>query len=309
MPDEVVGHGLSRLAPDSAADVATLPCCASTTAAEDADPADLAPRLAGLANALRDRFARSGEAGDLDAAIEARRKVLAITPAGDPHRWQEEANLGTNLRERYLLIQHAADIEESVASYETALREVGRYSPDRRWAVVTGLSAALRTRFVFRHQRADIERAIALYEAQLAELGPGLPARDGCLVNLANALWDRSRTFGTKDDARRAMGLYQAVLGSPLATPEFAIRTAGNLIVVATELQAWPEVAQASPGRPGRDRPAPPDPADPRAQGDVAAQRQEAVVLGRLRPDPDGPSGGGPGGPRNRPRPAAERNI
>jgi len=246
VPDEVVGHGLSRLVPDSAADVATLPCCASTTAAEDADPADLAPRLAGLANALRDRFARSGEAGDLDAAIEARRKVLAITPAGDPHRWQEEANLGTNLRERYLLIQHAADIEESVASYETALREVGRHSPDRRWAVVTGLSAALRTRFVFRHQRADIERAIALYEAQLAELGPGLPARDGCLVNLANALWDRSRTFGTKDDARRAMGLYQAVLGSPLATPEFAIRTAGNLIVVATELQAWPEVAQAS---------------------------------------------------------------
>lgn len=213
---------------------------------EDAEPAELAPRLTSLANALRDRFARTGDAGDLNAAIEARRKVLAITPASDPQHWQWNHNLGTNLRERYLLTQHAADIEESVASYETALTEVAQYSSDMRWIVVTGLAAALRTRFVFRHQRSDLERAITLYEAQLAELGPGLPARDGCRVNLANALWDRSRTFGTKDDARRAMDLYLAVLASPLATPEFAIRTAGNLIDVATELQAWPEVAQAS---------------------------------------------------------------
>ena len=213
---------------------------------ETADPDVLAPRLTSLANALRDRYARTGNAGDLDAAIEMRRKVLAITTADDPLRWERLANMGTNLRERYRLTQDADDIEESIASYETACQEAGRYSAYSRWACVTGLAAALRTRFAFGHQRADLERAIALNESALAEVDPGIPDRNGALANLANALWDRSRSFGTEADARRAIELYKTVLRSPLATPEVVVKTAANMIDVAAELQAWPDVATAA---------------------------------------------------------------
>lgn len=212
---------------------------------ESAGPDALASRLTTLANALRDRYRRTGRADDLDAAIEHRRKILEITPADDPLRWGYLANMGDNLRERFLLSQRPADIAESVASYEAASLETGRYSADDYLTCTNGLAASLRARFVFGHERADLERAIALYESLLDQVGPSRPDRGAYLANLANALWDRSRAFGTGEDARRAAELYRSALRSPLS-PELAVITAKNMIGAATKLGAWDDVADAA---------------------------------------------------------------
>jgi CHAT domain-containing protein len=209
---------------------------------ETADADSRASQFDSLANALRDRWARTGNKADLDSAIETRRKLLEIATGRDPGHSLLLANLGTNLRERFLLTAHAPDIDESIARYETALQEAGQ-DPGARSTCTTGLAAALRTRFDFRHQRADIERAITLCESLLDERGPGVPDRDSCKANLANALWDRSRTFGTADDARRATELYLEVLSSSPLRPELAVLTARNLITAGAQLQAWADVA------------------------------------------------------------------
>jgi CHAT domain-containing protein len=73
-----------------------------------------------------------------------------------------------------------------------------------------------------------------------------MPGREWCLLNLANALCDRSRSFGTAENARKAANLYRAALASPLVTPELGMVAARNWTWAATERLDWPEVAEAA---------------------------------------------------------------
>lgn len=208
-------------------------------------PYSLALDLNSLANALRDRYHRTGDMQSLDSAIDARRKSVAMTTERDPNYVYYLANLGNNLRDRYLETKNGADLDEAIASYEAAM-QIGARSIDFGAVCVMGFAAVLRTRFAAEQQEADLERAIEMYESLDVQFEPDSPMRYSLLSSWGNALADRSRSFGTNDDARRARELFQAVLRSATVPPEGAVLAARNWIAMAIGNMDWPAVAEAS---------------------------------------------------------------
>ncbi len=89
--------------------------------AAEGPPLDTALALNNLASSLRDRYAARGDRADLDAAIDASRRAVAMVPRGSMHRpvWVE--NLGNTLRMRAVHYGDAADRRDAIAVLEEAM--------------------------------------------------------------------------------------------------------------------------------------------------------------------------------------------
>jgi tetratricopeptide (TPR) repeat protein len=82
--------------------------------------------------ALSTRFEALGQGADLDAAIEAFRKALAVAREGSPDWAKWQANLGGALIRRFEALGQVADLDAAIEAYGKALSVAREGSPD--WA-------------------------------------------------------------------------------------------------------------------------------------------------------------------------------
>ena len=96
-----------------------------------------------LSAALRDRYLARGDSSDLDAAIEASRRALAVAPAGYLQRPMWLENLANHLRVRAMRTGSAEDRRAAIAAYEEAIAhapegsDVWRTAPMNLGALLT----------------------------------------------------------------------------------------------------------------------------------------------------------------------------
>ena len=174
------------------------------------------------------RWDHSGEARDLDTAIERWRQVsVEMTPesrgAASIHN-----NLAIAILSRYSATGAENDLARAIEAAETAVAEahdddelLPKYNAD--------LAAALQERHLATGSMADLERAIPLYEAALDQMSSGTPVHASTLNNLATALNDRFERTGEEADRDRARELLQQSVASTAETSVHSHRHLGNL--------------------------------------------------------------------------------
>ncbi|GAB2856339.1 hypothetical protein GCM10022221_64980 [Actinocorallia aurea] len=177
--------------------------------AED-DPAVRAQRALQLGIALQDRYERTDQGDDLDAAVDLFRAAARDAPQDPaPH-----GAVGNALRVRFSRTRDLADLDQAIAAEERAVALHSRGGDPR---VLNHFGLALEARYEATGDLADLERAIALFQAA----GSGVP--DGGYdqvifsVNLGRALWERHGRSGDRADLEAAAVAYRRVLTSDYA--------------------------------------------------------------------------------------------
>jgi len=193
------------------------------TAAIDAVPKDhldLARMLSHLSAALVLRSMPTDRSADLDEAVAAGRRALALAPHGHRDHSTCLSTLSVALRVRAERTGNAADIDEAI--------EIGRQAaaatPEghRDWGIsLSSLGVALRVRFAHTGNMDNIHEAITLGRRAIAAVSDDHDDRIGCLCSLSNALRVRFERTGDISDVDEAITFgRQAVAATPSHHPE-----------------------------------------------------------------------------------------
>jgi tetratricopeptide (TPR) repeat protein len=224
---------------------------------------------------LRTRFRYTGNAGDLDRAVEAGGVAVAALPAGHPGRAAALTNLALARHVRALRRDVAADLDRAIEELSEAVELTPDGDPDRagrlsnlcdallsrtdregpeadddvraavkmgRAAVRAGAGHRDRARYLSNLGNAllaahDLDAAVAAHEEAVAACPPGVPILASCLANLALARLTRGDTDGAGDANRRA-----ALLASgPI---EVRVRAAIRWGYWAAAARRWPDARQ-----------------------------------------------------------------
>jgi tetratricopeptide (TPR) repeat protein len=170
-------------------------------AATPANHQERAVRLTNLANALRERSARTGAQADLDRSITILRQAADSTRASEM-RSVIMSSLGVALMDRYHLDGEPKSLDQAVDALAAAVQSTpsGHGQQSKR---MSNLGVALSTRGRLRGTRADVDRAVECQEAAVAaEVGPELHVRTS---NLGAALLNRYRSTGSSADLNAAV--------------------------------------------------------------------------------------------------------
>ena len=130
--------------------------------AVEATPADHPGRALCLSNleiALRTRFGRTGDLGDIDAAVALGREAVEATPADHPDWALYLTTLGSSLLNRFERTGVLADLDAAIQANGTALGATPTGHPDRAGRL-SNLGIALRARFERTGKPADLDVAI-----------------------------------------------------------------------------------------------------------------------------------------------------
>lgn len=175
-------------------------------AATPPDNPRLPEMLANLGTALQARHRWSASIGELDAAIDALRRAVALL-AGDPaeHLAAIRSNLAGALSSRFAATGHTDDLDESIEIMRTVMASVPPGDP-ARLAYQSNLSSALATRFERRGARPDLDDAVTglLQASTGAPSGAaGLSATLSSLGALVRSRFDRTGEEAALDLAVR----------------------------------------------------------------------------------------------------------
>ncbi|WP_344204085.1 CHAT domain-containing protein [Nonomuraea bangladeshensis] len=202
--------------------------------------------LSNLSGALRARFDRTGQAADLDAAIDAGRAAAATaptTPEGRPQRAQILSNLAGSLRARFELTGDVADLEAAVETGQAAVGSVPARAPERS-SYQNNLALALKARFHHTRAREDLDAALTTFQEVAAATPPDHPHLGTRLSNVGISLQERFELDGTPQDLDAAIDAGRAaVAATPAGHPRYAVHL-GNLATalhMRYELAASPE--------------------------------------------------------------------
>jgi len=127
-------------------------------------------RRSNLGTALRGLFERTGEAGQLEQAVEAFRAALGATVPGHPQQSICAGNLGHALRSRFTLTGASSDLDESIYLTRMSLAAAPAGHPNRAGRI-DNLRRALEMRFEITADPADHDEALRL--AIMLLEGPG----------------------------------------------------------------------------------------------------------------------------------------
>jgi len=173
--------------------------------------------------ALSRRYEGSGDLRDLDAAIEAWRRLAhqpGFTESALPLQVAVHSNWSTYLVQRYFATGNRNDLDTALARWEQALAKVSPASPEGLM-LLNNLGAGLRVRYSLTGAPADLEKMIKMFEQAAAATPPDDPEWPGRLSNLAVGLMDRYERTGALDDAREAVSTYERVVAAtPPGHPE-----------------------------------------------------------------------------------------
>lgn len=187
--------------------------------------------LATLASALGDRFERSDQPADLEAAFRAAQDAIDTAPAGHPARPACLATLGTALLAKYHRHLDPADLDAAISQLRAAAGAVGETGFGRA-GILSNLGLALLAKFERTSSLAELDAAIGYQRVALADRPPDDPERAGILSSLGMSLVSRFRHTGALSDADDAIkALQAAVTFMPAGHPHHA-GAYSNLTVV-----------------------------------------------------------------------------
>ena len=192
---------------------------AASVLAAGGDPAE-PYYLSSLGTAWIDRFKITGRVADVDNAISAHQRAVAVAAPSPEDQAGRLANYGSALLARYELNGDMPDLDQALTTGRAAA-ELGRktYShlktgtgDHRRDAAVlrsvevslTNLCAALLVSFEYRRDKHALDEAVQLSREVVYLASPGDPARAFHRANLAHVLLERFSRFWQVADLKEA---------------------------------------------------------------------------------------------------------
>ena len=112
---------------------------------------------------MRDRYARTGDLADLEAALTAHQQAIQATPPDSPDRPARLNNLGNGLRDRYARTGDLADLEAAITAPQQAIQATPPDSPARP-GYLNNLGIGLRDRYIRTGDLADLEAGVSAFE-------------------------------------------------------------------------------------------------------------------------------------------------
>ncbi|WDV52811.1 CHAT domain-containing protein [Streptomyces coeruleorubidus] len=190
------------------------------------DHATLPLLLSNLGGAHRRRYQMRGDEADLDAALDALRRMLDLSAKGTPEHVRAMSNLGSSL-----LIADAAGregLDEGITLIRAALDATSPSHPQHYFSRSVNLANALLLRWYRRHSRPDLDEAVALLRARLAaeEGDAARRRRADSMFLLAGALSSLYEETSDAGAAREAALLHADCARSPFAPAAQRIRAA-----------------------------------------------------------------------------------
>jgi tetratricopeptide (TPR) repeat protein len=172
-------------------------------------------RVANLSIGLAERYARGGDADDLDWALDLAEQTLRSTAMTSPQLVPRSVNRALLLRDRFVRDGELSDLEEAVSVLREAVPATPREDPERAGRI-DQLATSLRMLAVRRRSAGDLMEAVAIHRQALVN---PLAAGERCVVlsNLAASL----RALASSSDGPTKEGLLREALGasrSALAT-------------------------------------------------------------------------------------------
>lgn len=200
--------------------------------AQDADAVAAARNALGIA--LRERYMRTGEIRDLDAAMAELNEAVEVARLRRQGTAKFQSDLASGLRHRYQAAGDAADLEAAVATLETAIEELAPEERALRRDLLQNLGNVLVARYRNAGDLADLTRAIQANEhaAQRAET---IQQKTSSLSNLGETLRLKYGRTGSLDDLSRAIEASAGAvrLSPPRLThrPRYLSNLAGCLVM------------------------------------------------------------------------------
>lgn len=184
---------------------------------------DRARRLGILSSLLSARHQRTGDMGDLQAAIRWVEEAVKITPEGHIDRGGFFNNLGIYLESRYLRRGVLGDLEEAIRVVKEAISISPPDSPNRVGRL-NNLGNKLSTKYKQTKDPNDLQGAIIAIREAVAGLPPDHPEEARYLSNLSSNLRTSFEDTGAIEDLQMAIELAEkAVASTPLDHPDLAI--------------------------------------------------------------------------------------
>jgi tetratricopeptide (TPR) repeat protein len=181
---------------------------------------DRARHLSVLGTAWTQRFRITGRDADLDNAVAAHRRALALGVPDPADQAGHHANLSSALLARYEKAGRAPDLDEAVTVARAATKIAAGPRPawpgdpgqDRSLAArsaartsQSALAAALLRRYLHERAQSDLDEAVEAGRRAVGAAPPGDPARAGMQANLANLLLERFTRQWRRDDLAEAV--------------------------------------------------------------------------------------------------------
>ncbi|KAJ7264592.1 CHAT domain-containing protein, partial [Mycena rebaudengoi] len=186
---------------------------------------DLAGRLQSLAVSFRDRYRRSGDVKDLEAALQNDQAAVAQTPEGHSNLAGHLQSLAGSFRDRYRRSGDVKDLEAALQNDQAAVAQTPEGHPD-----LAGRLQSLAVSFTDQYQRSgdvkDLEAALQYKQAAVEMTPEGHPNLAGHLQSLAVSFTDRYQRSGDVKDLEAALQNNQATVAQ---TPEGHPNLAGRL--------------------------------------------------------------------------------
>ncbi|PPQ93376.1 hypothetical protein CVT25_007085 [Psilocybe cyanescens] len=165
---------------------------------------------------LYEKFAKSGDMGELNTVVTLCREAIAEMPQRTENYIAGVHNLATLLAVRFEHDGQQSDLDEAICFYRQAVEPRLSPHPDRYMSLYS-LANILQTRFDQRGEQSDLDEVISLNrEALELRLAPH-PERSNPLNNLANALQRRFDERGERSDLDEAISLHRQALKLRLA--------------------------------------------------------------------------------------------
>lgn len=183
------------------------------------DDEDLPDLLLSLASALRSRFGRAGQPADIDEAVRAGRRTLAITRADNPDRAEYLEGLALSLRRSSESTLREPDLDEAVGLARESVKIAAPDDPELSSYFSTLGTALIRKCQLFGSSR-DLDDGIQALRQALSRAGDEDVNRIADMANLGEGLKARCARTGQRADADEAVATYQAVMAQlPEADP------------------------------------------------------------------------------------------
>ena len=219
---------------------------AASVIAAHGDPAE-PYYLSSLGTAWMDRFKITGRSADVDNAITAHQRAVAVAAPRPEDQAGRLANYGSALLARYELNGDMADLDQALTTGRVAAElarkiysnlEVGtgynsRAAPVLRALEVslTNLGGALLASFEYRRDRRDLDEAVQLSREVVDSASSGDPARAFHRANLAHVLLERFSQFWQVADLKEA---FEAAKAAVDAIPSGELARAPALSALAS---------------------------------------------------------------------------
>lgn len=158
---------------------------------------------------LRDRYKRTRNLADLDAAISISQQIVQATPLDSSNRPERMNSLGAALLDRYGRTKNVADLNAAITAFQQAVQATSSDSPDQP-LYLDNLSVGFRNRYLLSKILADLQAAISASQQAVQATPVGSTGRPRRLNNLSLGLRDRSALSGIG----KALDLEEAISAS-----------------------------------------------------------------------------------------------